>query len=79
MTKRVILYQVEFLRILSPDGSNLYGIISVLTSPNKQNFEPKLYLHKSSFQRNKQCSKISSNEEIMTNLLKIAPKIEFVK
>ena len=51
-------------------------IISAFTSPNKIYFEPKLYLQKSIFQRNKQCSKILSNEEVMVNLLKIAPRIK---
>ena len=50
------------------------GINSVFTSLNENIIEPKLYPQKSSFQRNKRCSKILSNEEVMANLLKTAPK-----
>ena len=71
MTKRVSSVKVEFLKFFSQVRSTSNGIISGFRSPNEEILNPKLYLRKSSFQRNKRRANILSNEEVMIILLKL--------
>ena len=53
--------------------------ISCLSNPNEEIFKPRLHPHKFSFQCNKRCANIPSNEKVMIILLKHILSVENVR